>query len=130
MTKSHCPSPCRFPQEFTSQQEFRVLCELKCPHRRSQMCWMTGYPHGFLPTQTYSCFPNPAASFALCKPPQYLQSVGLKKMKVSNMFFVNLMSFDLLKQFPKRSTQLFLYLRGDATHTFLWPSPWASQIND
>lgn len=43
---------------------------------------MTGPPPGALPTQTYSCSPTPAASFAPCKPLLCLQSGGRKQDSV------------------------------------------------
>lgn len=71
----YSPSTCWSPQEFIAAGAVNVHCELKCPHRPSPTCWMTGSPLDFLPRQTCSCFQAPAVSFALYKPPLCLQSV-------------------------------------------------------
>lgn len=57
---------------------------------------MTGTPLGTLPTQTYSCSPTPAASFALCKPLLCLQSVGGKEDVFKNNHNLSYQMLDLL----------------------------------
>lgn len=59
---------------------------------------MTATPLGTLPTQTYNYSPTPAASFALCKPPLFLQSVRRKKDVFKNNHNLDLLTAEEKQQ--------------------------------